>query len=101
MTFIPTRRAAANTPAMVGTTARICEVSMPDRANMPLGDPKSFCISMTITAVCASVISAGPDDVSMLMLLAATVIGSVAYGARSGRDLHGAEHIVVRHADPV
>ena len=74
MTFIPTRRAAANTPAMVGTTARIGDVSMPDRANMPPGDPKSFCMSTTITAVCASVISAGPDDVSMLTLLSATAI---------------------------
>ena len=51
-TGIPTRRAAWMTLAVGATAAWISEMSSPLRCIIPPTDPKSFCMSTTITAAC-------------------------------------------------
>lgn len=59
ITFIPWRRAQSQTRAVGATAFWIELISIPARSNMPPLEPKSLCMSTTITAVRARSIVSG------------------------------------------
>src|SRR6266576_464440 len=66
MIFIPACRAAVRTLRVGATAARIMEMSIPARWNIPPSEPKSFCMSTTITAALSASIAIGPGLASIV-----------------------------------
>src|SRR5712691_908608 len=64
MTFIPALREAAITLAVGAMTFWIWEMSIPARSNIPPFVPKSFCMSITSSAVRSGSIVIGPGRAS-------------------------------------
>src|SRR5215469_5824937 len=97
---MPARRTAAKTRTVGGMAFRMPAISMPASPNIPSLEPKSFCISTTMTALCAGMITSASGFASTTICLVDATEVAPMETAPNVTDERDADNATLPHDDP-